>query len=187
MSISTEQETKTNLSPKKKQFNRNPSLEKIINFNAYICSQNFFILPALLTWMKTSQSILQAYSEKCTNLVKNLIKLDFLTIIQDLNKMGKETKRKLLEISTYTCLFLVFLQLTTCLILLGINSMPGGLIFLLVSISYICYMNYLCLRLIILKQKYKDEQKNFENEATTKYIRPKDILGKRTISSLNLF
>ncbi|XP_018324813.1 uncharacterized protein LOC108736753 [Agrilus planipennis] len=58
---------------KRDRFVRSSSIEKIIKFNAYICSQNYFILPAILAWLKTSQSVLHANLEKIILFIKYLI------------------------------------------------------------------------------------------------------------------
>jgi hypothetical protein len=43
---------------------RTSSLEKIRRFNSFICSQQYYVLPALLAWLKSSQTVLQSSTEK---------------------------------------------------------------------------------------------------------------------------
>ncbi|KRT84378.1 hypothetical protein AMK59_2437, partial [Oryctes borbonicus] len=58
---------------RRNNFTRSPSLEKIIKFNTYICSQSFFILPSILAWLRTSQTVLTSYAKKCTTTIKSAI------------------------------------------------------------------------------------------------------------------
>lgn len=58
---------------KRTNFTRSPSLEKIIQLNTYICSQNYFILPAILTWLRSSQTVLKSYTEKSILTIKSAI------------------------------------------------------------------------------------------------------------------
>lgn len=58
---------------RRNNFTRSPSLDKIIKFNTYICSQNFFILPSILAWLKTSHTVLKSYAGRCTAIVKAVV------------------------------------------------------------------------------------------------------------------
>lgn len=46
------------------KFVRSSSIEKIKRFNTFISSQQYYILPAILSWLKSSQSGLQSSTEK---------------------------------------------------------------------------------------------------------------------------
>lgn len=48
-------------------------------------------------------------------------------------------------------------------------------------------MNYNCLNLTLSKELCGESNEARNDGATRNYIKPKDILGKRTISTLNLF
>ncbi|KAJ8947669.1 hypothetical protein NQ318_009553 [Aromia moschata] len=52
---------------------RTSSIEKIRRFNNFICSQHYYILPALLSWLKSSQSGLQTSTEKTIFFFRSLI------------------------------------------------------------------------------------------------------------------
>lgn len=57
---------------------RSTSIEKIKRFNSFICSQNYYILPSLLTWLKTSQTVLQSTAERTIFCFKYLFVSDVL-------------------------------------------------------------------------------------------------------------
>lgn len=76
------EETKQTMSPTKhidfleerrRTFTRSSSIDKIMKFNNYICSPNYFLLPALIAWVKTPQTVLQYRIEKCRLILKALL------------------------------------------------------------------------------------------------------------------
>lgn len=60
---------------------RSSSIEKIRRFNSYICSQNYFFLPALLSLVKTSQSGVNTQKERTIFFFHLLRSLIFNTYI----------------------------------------------------------------------------------------------------------
>lgn len=51
---------------------RSSSIEKIKRFNTFICTQQYYILPAILSWLKSSQSGLQSSTEKTIFFLRSL-------------------------------------------------------------------------------------------------------------------
>lgn len=57
---------------KRENFTRSTSIEKLKKFNQIICSQHYYILPSLLLWLKTSQTLLTSNVEKCIAYIKSM-------------------------------------------------------------------------------------------------------------------
>ncbi|GJQ72495.1 hypothetical protein Trydic_g5037 [Trypoxylus dichotomus] len=209
---------------RRSNFTRTSSLESIIRLNTYICSQSFFILPSILAWLRTSQTVLTSYAEKCTTTIKSavyssivykIIEAQFtivaiafkgvsifepkqllgaLNVIlietnRSLERIPENVKRKMLKATVYFSFFFIFLQLLVCLLRLSWVSVPYGLIFLLGCLATISFANFQCLRFIEIEELLKEEDTNAaaSTHVSRKYIRRRDILGKRTISNVKLF
>lgn len=226
---STQHETDTyktrNDLHKRNNFTRSPSIEKIIKFNTFICSQSFYILPSILAWLKTSQDVLQFYAGKCITTIKSAVYATiFYKIIEaqfsiigkafedvsflepkeilaalyrvvietraSIENVSEQVKRRILKVVVYFSFFYVFLQLSLCLWTLSWVMVPFGLLFLLGCLVIISYANFQCLRFIEIQEMLKEEERNATPTSThisRKYIRTRDILGKRTISNVKLF
>lgn len=136
-------------------------METIKRFNTFICSQQYYILPAILSWLKTSQSGLQSSTEKTIFFFRSLffksmlckyfvigIKSSGVWSPTDLNinivNIKNSTKTKLSDIITksfdsnfllaaavYGACAIVILQFLTIIYLLYITSVPYGFLFLI--------------------------------------------------------
>lgn len=70
--------TKLKMDEKQHRLVRTSSIEKIRRFNTYICSQQYYILPALLSWIKSPKGGLQLSTEKTIFLFRSLFFSSFL-------------------------------------------------------------------------------------------------------------
>lgn len=190
---------KSIVQPQHAKFVRSASIEKIIKFNAFICSQNFYILPALLSWLKTSQSNIQPSLEKGLVTLKfylfttylysavlnklyeakesaKIIAVDLVKIVQT-----PEASRKMLSVIVYLTLISIAFELVWCIYMLAYAMLPSGLAFLCCSIYAICHVNMTICTEFIAKQAKQEEI-----DAKPK-LNARKILGDRTISNFNLF
>lgn len=86
-SVSEPLPTETIVLKKHKTLIRSTSIEKLKKFNSFICSQHYYILPSLLLWLKTSQTILTSNMEKCILYIKSMFLI--FTIRECLEKVKK--------------------------------------------------------------------------------------------------
>lgn len=208
--------SKATLRPKftkkpKPELLRTTSIEKIKKFNTYICSQNYYILPSLLAWLKTSQTVLQSTTEKTLFYFKTL--LISTVIYKDLETKAKEVrmqktastkeffrnittaikdyikvlcddiKDRLLSFMVYVAMTLLLVQLVACAYFLCLVFLPVGLIFLLICLYSICHIMYK-VNFSYLKRA-EDKRRESRKGRTSRPKKP--ILGDRTISNFNLF
>ncbi|KAF2882468.1 hypothetical protein ILUMI_23693 [Ignelater luminosus] len=206
---------------KRHKLMRSTSLERIKQFNTFICSQNFYILPSLIAWLKTSQTVLQSQIEKCIkslklifvssilynlflsqlkvclvilkttvyNTYKEIYSSDYIPAIEMLYLIAHHSvslfigniKKRLLVLFMYITVLLIFLQFATCIFLFSTICLPAGLIFMFVCLYFISHINVSVLFYHLRKQENK--LLNVKTEKTPR----KFILGKKTISNLNLF
>lgn len=139
---------------------RTSSLEKIRRFNSFICSQQYYILPALLTWLRSSQSGLNSSAERTifafrslffNTFFYNLHEIEFKSIITNnlilvLKRIESTYKNIestfLLRISIYLTALILVLELGLCFYILCNTHVPSGLVFLIVCWFYIIYLKY---------------------------------------------
>ena len=164
--------TNANLEEKRQKFIRSGSIDKIIQFNSYICTQNYFLLPALIAWLKSSQTTFQTQIEKYiisfkSTFVNVLLQVIIFAHLQIKNYVAAvyksqvcnlyRLKYQLLVVSVYLGLFAIFAQFLICLYFILDICLPLGAMFLYSCISFISYVNtVLCLRYL------KTECKNFK-------------------------
>lgn len=161
---------------------RTTSIDKIKKFNSFICSQNYYILPSILTWLKTSQTVL-----KYLILSTVLLKPSDLTaqLIATVKNNYENIQRRLLAIAVYFSVGYIFLQLLVCAYLLCLVFLPAGFVFLMVCLYTVCHLSYR------LNSSYVQNEERKMKESASKKVRqsrPKkrDILKGRTISSFNV-
>lgn len=139
------------ISEKSQRLVRTSSLEKIRRFNSFICSQQYNILPALLAWLRSSQSVLQK-AEKTIFFFRSLLFSHFLYKIYQFNFRAcftnsvkvfhKQIRTTFaLKVAVYFTAFVLVAELGMCFYLLCNTHVPSGLIFLMVSFFYIIYLN----------------------------------------------
>lgn len=215
----TQMVPKATLRPKftkkpKPELLRTTSIEKIKKFNTYICSQNYYILPSLLVWLKTSQTVLQCTTEKTLFYFKTLLLSSVL--YKDLEAKAKtkalqkkvstkeilqivvvgvrdrikvvcdDIKNKFFSLVVYFALMFILVQLLACAYSLCIVFLPVGLIFLLVCLYSICHIMYKVNFSYL--QRAENKRRESRKPRTTRPSRSKKpILGDRTISNFNLF
>lgn len=191
---------------------RSTSMEKIRRFNTYICSQNYYIFPSILAWLKTSQSVLQSTTEKTLFFFKTLlvtsvfyrtveakarrqlksnldaltglIKLVFYALFTGLKVVYDSLKNILFKSAVYSSIVLIYGQLLLCAYWLCQYFMPIGLAFLLVCLYSIVHLLHKVNFAYVQRQEKKMREKKSERQSRP---RSKNILGDRTISNFNLF
>lgn len=136
---------------------RTSSLEKIKRFNNYICSPHYYALPALLAWVRSSQSALQVSTEKTIFFFRSVIFkifyklyiLDIKTIIyssillafSQLKKSYKSINSStVLKLVVYLSFVVLVLELGLCLYMLYEFTVPNGMIFLCICWFYIIFI-----------------------------------------------
>lgn len=151
---------------------RSSSMETIKRFNTFICSQQYYILPAILSWLKTSQSGLQSSTEKTIFFFRSLffksmlckyfvigIKSSGVWSPTDLNinivniKNSIKTKLSgifsksfdsncLLAAAVYGACAIVIIHFLTIIYLLYVALVPYGFLFLVGCIVATKYIYY---------------------------------------------
>lgn len=150
---------------------RTSSIEKIKRFNSFICSQQYYILPAILSWLKSSQSGLQSSTEKTIFFFRSLffksmlykyfvvgIKSSGVWIPEELHnnvvniKTGKTNLRDiftkclesnlLLVAAVYGACAIILVQFATTIYLLYFTLVPYGFLFLVGCMLTIKYICY---------------------------------------------
>jgi len=130
---------------------RTSSLERIKEINNYICSHNYFFLPVLLNWIKSSQGGLESNLDIATTFYQHLLYnillckvIEFKLICKGCFNYTKKTFNTLLlqlasnitdsaflfKLAIYVAVVLVSLEISTCFYLLFAKYPPGGLLFL---------------------------------------------------------
>lgn len=180
--------TQIKLTKKTEKLTRSGSIDKI---NAYICSHNYYILPAILYWIKAS--FLHSTVEKCLIQVKKIAYMIFEKNLREINtfvknkgdlKFDKEDlKRILFIVGVYAGVSTIFTQLFLIVYLLNWFPPPNGMIFLFSCLYVICHMQ---IKIIRESARSKTERKS-RMESQRKFITAKKILNSRTISNVNLF
>ncbi|XP_017781952.1 PREDICTED: uncharacterized protein LOC108566533 [Nicrophorus vespilloides] len=198
---------------KRSRFVRSSSLERIRKFNTYICSQNYYILPAILTWLRNSSTVIQTNFERSIIYSKATIynstvykvsrictKANISMYLDDFRDFSRHAKdefcmffsERLAICGVYATIVAIFVQLLVCLYTLCTALMPAGLVFMIGCLYYITHLNLKCLKFFIdqeaqLAQQNTPKKISTPSPVKTKRLSRKDILGKRTISNFNLF
>ncbi|XP_074026777.1 uncharacterized protein [Leptinotarsa decemlineata] len=165
---------------------RAASIEKIKRFNSFICSQHYYILPAILSWLKSSQPNLQTSTESTILIFRSMIfntffyKMFFNSRTHDVfSKVKPEVIAKnivssvianfhkkfskcfestfLLTISVYSACAVVMGQLIFSLYLIYSTYLPYGMVFLIVCMMTIKYICFKTMSYIIHKCDVRDE------------------------------
>lgn len=205
------------LENKREHFTRTSSIERLKRFNTFICSQHYYILPALLCCLKSSKTILQSTLNSCIHYFKDLIyksetykflafhilrlndivpamKMMIAVKYNSFHIVYKSTKEILFALCVYTTILAIFAQLLLCLYFLTSTLLPGGFIFLCTCIYLISQLNFNVLKHMSRKESAKICQRTTSRKDlytntinTTNVIKPKQMLCNRTISNVNLF
>lgn len=167
----------TNLKSEEKPYRlvRTSSIEKIRRFNNFICSQQYYLLPALFSWLKSSQSS----TERAIFLFKaTLFNTFFYKFFQSGLKSAASANRSkakvqraspitvsevisnffkkftkcfestfLLTVAVYSACVLVLLQLVLALYLMYLSFLPYGFIFM---VGCMLAIKYLCFKSFFL-------------------------------------
>lgn len=177
--------TKLKMEEKPARLVRTSSIEKIRRFNSFICSQHYFILPALISWLKSSQVALHSQYEQKIYFFKSLIFNTYfyklflqncknvtttkaaqiqqvhLNHIQVLVSNFFSTFSKsfestfVLKVAVYLASLFIVVQLLFCIYLLALIHIPNGLYFL---ISCLLYINYIGFKLEYCKRDIKHKK-----------------------------
>lgn len=150
---------------------RTSSIEKIKRFNTFICSQQYYILPAILSWLKSSQSGLQSSTERTIFFFRSLffksmlykyfivgLKSSGLWIPGEIHnnvvniKSGKTSLRDILSkclqsdlllvATVYGACAIILVQFMTTIYLLYFTLVPYGFLFLVGCMLTIKYICY---------------------------------------------
>lgn len=176
----------TNLKSEEKPYRlvRTSSIEKIRRFNTFICSQQYYLLPALFSWLKSSQSS----TERAVFLIKvTLFNTFFYKFFQSgLRSAASANQSKakvqkaspiptlgvisnffqkftkcfestfLLTIAVYSACILVLLQLAIALYLMYLSFLPYGFIFMVACMLTIKYLCYKSFSLCLRNSAKRD-------------------------------
>lgn len=166
---------------------RSSSMETIKRFNTFICSQQYYIVPAILSWLKTSQSGLQSSTEKTIFFFRSLffksmlckyfvigIKSSGVWSPNELANIKNSTKTKLIDVfikcfdsnfllaaAVYGACAIVIVQFLTTIYLLYLALVPYGFLFLVGCIMATKYIYYKTLFCYISKSSNKGKIKQF--------------------------
>lgn len=193
---------------------RSISIDKM---NAYICSQNYYyFINSILFWLKTSQTILQKTIETCIYHVKSfwcntivykILEIIFINLLKyeavcknlariaveqtkaKTNKIVHKSQNKLMAIVYYLGLIAIFSQFFVIIYFLSGTWPPLGFVFLLTCLYLIIQVQYQIIH-FYWTRKPKGELRPSRAEQvrrSTVIVKPREILGKRTISNLQLF
>lgn len=166
---------------------RSTSIEKIKKFNSFICSQNYYILPSLLAWLKTSQTVLQDTMETTIFYFKYLVLSTILMkpskVLEIVKIIFEDLRRKFFVLMVYFSFGFIFLQLLVCAYLLCLVFLPAGFVFLMVCLYTVCHMYY---RLNSNYVEVAERKLREGNKKRQSRPRKRDILKGRTISNFNV-
>lgn len=135
------------------KFAKISSKTKHERLGTYECFQQYFILPAIFCWFKSSHTGLQLSREKLALLLRSLYVCSTNFSNRVLNTKIDERKirlllnlnsdsKYLLAAAVYAACTIIFVQFMTTMYLLYSNLLPQGfltLIGLLLTIMYFCY------------------------------------------------
>lgn len=135
------------------KFAKVSSKTKNERLGTYECFQQYFILPVIFSWFKSSHTVPQPPKEKLTLLLRSLYvsstnfgnrvlntKIDERKIRLLLN-LNSDSKY-LLAAAVYAACTIIFVQFMTTMYLLYSNLLPQGfltLVSLMLTIMYFCY------------------------------------------------
>ncbi|XP_050501112.1 uncharacterized protein LOC126881110 [Diabrotica virgifera virgifera] len=168
--ISARAITKLKMEETQPRLTRSSSLDKIKKFNTFICSQQYYVLPALLNWLKSSQTNLQASTESTIYFLRAFIFNAFFKFyllffrkqqfsVEQIKIVAKkviavvisnffETFSKcfeptfLLMAGVYFGCFIVCMQLLFTIYLMYLLFLPLGFLFLMGCMMSIQYLCY---------------------------------------------
>lgn len=122
----------------KKTLIRSASIQKLIEFNTYICSQQFYLLPGLINWLKSSQTGVETAFKLTIIFFRSLV-FNKLKMIYDGTAMRSRT---CLTFTIYVTALALLLELFVCFYYLMVANLPIGLVFLIVCWGYIMLLQY---------------------------------------------
>lgn len=169
---------------KKYRLVRTASIEKIRRFNTFICSQQYYILPAILHWIKSSHSGLQLSTEKTIFFFRSLFFSSFLykffMLLQPNNELRRvflgDVKKSTSEIisnfhkkfskcfestfllaaTIYVGCILIAIQLCIVLYFIYFTFIPYGFVFL---VACMLTIKYICYKTLFYSLTKKPESK----------------------------
>lgn len=139
---------------------RTSSLERIKEFNTYICAHNYFFVPTLLNWLKTSQngleSNLDVFAAFYRHLLYNILLykvIEFKLICKGCVSQSRcylfdsfmklKDSEFLFKFGVHVAVLVVSLEVSTCFYWLFAKAAPVGLLFLTVcclwSVVFLLY------------------------------------------------
>ncbi|KAL3271055.1 hypothetical protein HHI36_021555 [Cryptolaemus montrouzieri] len=142
---------------------RTSSIEKIKELNNYICSQQYYIIPALLSWIKSSQNGLENTMEKTIMLYRYILCNTIIYRVFKINQVCRDCTSNvkkiifeyghtlvdscykadfLLKVGLYSAITLVSLQFFMCIYLLFLTYIPVGLFFLISCVASVIFLFY---------------------------------------------
>ncbi|XP_056641024.1 uncharacterized protein LOC130447964 [Diorhabda sublineata] len=163
------------------RLSRSSSLDKIKKFNSFICSQQYYMLPALLSWLKSSQSNLQTATEGTIHFLRTVFLNAFFKCftfffktkqfnigkIQNVMRVWISIKLAnffdptfLFSAGVYIGCLIVFVQVLFSVYLIFLIFLPQGFIFLvgcMLTIQYLCYKTMV--KYIVGTKKLEKNQK----------------------------
>ncbi|KAK4878400.1 hypothetical protein RN001_010906 [Aquatica leii] len=137
---------------RQQQLIRSASIDRIMQFNSYLCSQNFYLLPAIISWMKSSQTILQSQLDKYITLLKSIIVGLVLSLHYKILSNAykhlypilvysyKTISARLITLCIYLAIPVILTQLTACLYVIFNFYLSIGVVFLITCIHLISYV-----------------------------------------------
>lgn len=184
--ISSRAITKMKMEEPQSRLTRSSSLDKIKKFNTFICSQHYYILPALLSWLKSSQSNLQTATEGTIHFLRTFLLNAFFKCYSFFFKTKKFSINKnqnaamisvsaiianfleefskcleptfLLSAVVYIGCLLVFVQVLFSVYLIYLIFLPQGFIFL---VGCMLTIQYMCYKTML---NYIEESKKLEKK-----------------------
>ncbi|CAH1111816.1 unnamed protein product [Psylliodes chrysocephalus] len=185
--ISSRAITKLKMEETQPRLYRSSSLDKIKKFNTFICAPQYYILPALLSWLKNSQSNLQASTETTIYFLRAFILNAFfkfyLVFFKNVQPFGFEkiqivVKKSisaiianfyqkfskcfeptfLLTAGVYSACLAVLLQFLFSIYLIYLIFLPYGFIFLVGCMLTIKYISYKTMINCLTKRKRCDKK-----------------------------
>lgn len=189
---------------KRSTFIRSASIEKLKKFNNFVCSQHYFLLPGMLLWLKTSQTLLRSNMDKIMTYLKTMSMICGLRMLihekltqifvykNDLTDVLKTKSEQLkfnLRIQTIHAIeqfkkFLLILFVYLSLFLIFIHTV-GCAVFIFLNLPPIGFFFLIGCVLLIARIKFKILDQ-IENK-TVKNVHVKLNLGAKTISKVKLF
>jgi len=202
---------------KRSRLVRTSSLERIKQFNTFICSQNYFILPAILASLRTSHTVLQGNFERCIVCAKSIIfdsvcyrfaSLCCLQVLNHLLRAYRTSLRPRLEMLAFVLyngvsnaceelkrrLLIAAVYMTVAAVFTQLLLCVYMLTSVIVpaGLLFLLTCTYLITHINLQCLHYFVQQVDKDRMATSDKVKMprlsrKDILGKRTISNFNFF